>query len=151
MSDKFADIPHELMTQYKEAFKLFDSNQDGVIDKDEFSEVTKSIGMDQTAESIKHIIDTIGSDDKVTFTQFIGVMSGKMKNMDTEDDVLEAFKVFDKDGTGKVNAEELTNALSIFCPTLSESDRNALVNEAGVDGDGKIAYEEFVKKLFDFS
>lgn len=151
MSDKFADIPEELMKQYKEAFNLFDGNKDGVIDKGEFIEVTKSIGMDQTEESIQHIMNTIGNDNKVTFTQFIGVMSGKMKNMDSEDDVMTAFKVFDKDGSGKVQADELTNALSIFCPTLSEGDRNALVNEAGVDDDGFIEYEDFVRKLFDFS
>jgi calmodulin len=121
-----------------------------VIDKTEFAEVTKSIGMDQTDASIQLIIDTIGADNKVTFNQFIGVMSGKMKNMDGEEDVLEAFKAFDSDQTGYVNSDELTNALSIFCPQLSEDERKALINEAGGNG-GKIKYDDFVKKLFDFS
>ena len=30
--EKFADIPDDLMEQYKDAFKLFDKNSDGVID-----------------------------------------------------------------------------------------------------------------------
>ena len=151
MTDKFADVSPELMAQYKDAFRLFDGNQDGVIDKEEFAEVTKSIGIDQSAESIQHMIDTIGSDDKVTFNQFIGVMSGKMKNMDTEDDVLEAFKIFDPEGTGKVKAEDLSQALTIFCHNLTEAERNSLINEAGLDDAGFITYEPFVKKLFDFS
>ena len=62
------------------------------------------------------MIDTIGSDNKVTFSQFLGVMSGKMKNMDAEEDVLEAFKAFDPENTGFVVASELENALMIFCP-----------------------------------
>ena len=67
MVDRFADVPKELMSQYKDAFKIFDSNGDGLIDKAEFAEVTKSIGMDQTPESIQIMIDTIGSDNKVTY------------------------------------------------------------------------------------
>jgi len=67
MADRFADVPKELMSQYKDAFKIFDSNGDGVIDKAEFSEVTKSIGMDQSDESIQIMMDTIGSDNKVTY------------------------------------------------------------------------------------
>lgn len=152
MADRFADVPEELMRQYKDAFKIFDSNQDGVIDKQEFAEVTKSIGLDQTEESIQIMIDTIGKDNKVTFNQFLGVMSGKMKNMDTQEDVLEAFEAFDQEKTGFVEASELKNALSVFCPQLSEDERNALINEAGGGGEnGKIKYDDFVKKLFDFS
>jgi calmodulin len=150
MADRFADVPKELMSQYKDAFKIFDSNGDGVIDKAEFAEVTKSIGMDQSDESIQIMIDTIGSDNKVTYNQFIGVMSGKMKNMDTEEDVMEAFKAFDQDKSGFVDAKELDTALSIFCPQLSEDERKALINEAGGSG-GKIKYNDFVRKLFDMS
>ena len=152
MGDRYADVPEELMKQYKDAFKIFDNNKDGVIDKEEFAEVTKSIGMDQTPESIQIMIDTIGKDDQVTFNQFLGVMSGKMKDMDTEAEVLEAFEAFDQDKTGSVDAKELENALSIFCPQLSDAERASLINEAGGGGEGgKIQYDAFVKKLFDFS
>ena len=85
------DIDPSVMAQYKDAFKLFDKNEDGVIDFNEFSEVTKSIGMESKPESIKLIIDTIGSDNKVSFPQFMAVMTGKMKNMDAKKDVLRAF------------------------------------------------------------
>ena len=151
MSDKFSDVPQELMQQYRDAFKLFDSNQDGVIDKGEFAEVTKSIGMDQSEESIQLMIDTIGSNNEVTFSQFIAVMAGKMKGMDTETDVLNAFKVFDKDGSGVVDTEQLIQSLKTFCKNLSEDERSSLINEADPEQTGRIEYEDFVKKLFDFS
>lgn len=151
MSDKFADIPEGLMSQYKDTFKLFDSNQDGVIDKEEFAKITKLIKMEESEESIQQMIDTIGSDDKVTFNQFIAAMSGKMKNMDSEEEVMDAFKAFDEEGNGKVKADSLTDALSIFCPTLSEKDREELIKDAEVDEEGFLVYEKFVKKLFDFS
>jgi Ca2+-binding EF-hand superfamily protein len=62
MTDRFADVPEQQMEQYKDAFKIFDSNKDGVIDKSEFAEVTKSIGMDQSEESIQIMLDVIGKD-----------------------------------------------------------------------------------------
>jgi len=51
--------------------------------------------------------------------------------MDTEEDVMEAFKAFDQDKSGLVDAKELETALGIFCPQLSEDERKALLNEAG--------------------
>ena len=38
--NRFDNVPEELMVQFKDAFKLFDKNGDGVIDLDEFAEVT---------------------------------------------------------------------------------------------------------------
>ena len=37
----------------------------------------------------------------VDFTCFLTLIATKLKDTETEDDVMEAFKVFDKDGQGK--------------------------------------------------
>ena len=36
----------------------------------------------------------------VDFTSFLNLIAHKMKDTETEDDLLEAFRVFDKDGNG---------------------------------------------------
>ena len=142
------DIDPSIMAQYKDAFKLFDKNEDGVIDFNEFSEVTKSIGMESKPESIKLIIDTIGSDNKVSFPQFMSVMTGKMKNMDTKKDVLRAFKVFDEKKDGTVRAGQLKHLLRTFYSVMTVAECDQLINEAGPDVDGNIKYGPFVEKLF---
>lgn len=142
------DIDSTLMAQYRDAFKLFDKNEDGVIDFNEFQEVTKSIGMESKPESIKLIIDTIGQDNKVTFPQFLGVMTGKMKNMDAKKDVLRAFRVFDEKKDGTIRAGQLKHLLRTFYSIMSVAECDALINDAGADAEGNIKYEAFVEKLF---
>ena len=142
------DVDPALMAQYRDAFKLFDKNEDGVIDFQEFTEVTKSIGMESKPESIKLIIDTIGADNKVSFPQFMAVMTGKMKGMDTKKDVLRAFQVFDENKNGTVRAGQLKHLLRTFYSVMSVAECDQLINEAGADSDGNIKYGPFVDKLF---
>jgi Ca2+-binding EF-hand superfamily protein len=142
------EVDPALLAQYRDAFKLFDKNEDGVIDFNEFQEVTKSIGMESKPESIKLIIDTIGSDNKVTFNQFLDVMTGRMKNMDTKKDVLRAFQVFDEKKDGTVRAGQLKHLLRTFYSVMTVAECDALINEANPDADGNIKYEPFVDKLF---
>ena len=142
------EIDPALLAQYRDAFKLFDKNEDGVIDFNEFQEVTKSIGMESKPESIKLIIDTIGSDNKVTFNQFLDVMTGRMKNMDTKKDVLRAFQVFDEKKDGTVRAGQLKHLLRTFYSVMTVAECDALINEASPDAEGNIKYEPFVEKLF---
>lgn len=142
------DVDPALLAQYRDAFKLFDKNEDGLIDYQEFEEVTKSIGMESKPESIKLIIDTIGTDNKVTFSQFMAVMTGKMKNMDSKKDVLKAFKVFDEKKNGTIRAGQLKHLLRTFYSVMSVVECDALINEALPDSEGNIKYEAFVEKLF---
>lgn len=143
-----SDLPPGQMASYRDAFKLFDKNEDGVIDFDEFSEVTKSIGMESKPESINLILDTIGSEKKVTFDQFVNVMTGKMKNMDTKTDVLKAFRVFDEDKNGTIRAGQLKHLLRTFYQIMSSAECDQLISEAQPDEHGIIHYEQFVDKLF---
>jgi Ca2+-binding EF-hand superfamily protein len=40
----------------------------------------------------------------IEFNEFLVLMSKKMKEQETEDEMREAFKVFDKDGNGYISA-----------------------------------------------
>ena len=43
----------------------------------------------------------------IDFPEFLTMMARKMRDTDTEDEIKEAFKVFDKDGNGYISAAEL--------------------------------------------
>lgn len=43
----------------------------------------------------------------IKFSEFISIIARKRKEVDSEEELLEAFKVFDKDGTGYISANEL--------------------------------------------
>jgi calmodulin len=43
----------------------------------------------------------------IDFPDFLTLMSRKMKDTDSEEEIREAFRVFDKDSTGFISAAEL--------------------------------------------
>merc|ERR1712046_539412 len=74
-------------------------------------------------------------------------MAKKMKDTDSEEEIKEAFKVFDKDGNGFINAAELRYVMTNLGEKLSDEEVDEMVNETDVDGDGQVNYEEFVKLM----
>ena len=71
----------------------------------------------------------------------------KMKDTDSEEELQEAFKVFDKDGNGTISAAELRHVMTNLGEKLTDEEVDEMIREADVDGDGKINYEEFVKMM----
>jgi len=72
-------------------------------------------------------------------------MARKMKDTDTEEELIEAFKVFDRDGNGFISAAELRHVMTNLGEKLTDEEVDEMIREADVDGDGQINYEEFVK------
>lgn len=74
-------------------------------------------------------------------------MARKMKDTDSEEEIKEAFKVFDKDGNGFISAAELRHVMTNLGEKLTDEEVDEMIREADVDGDGQINYEEFVKMV----
>ena len=75
------------------------------------------------------------------------VLCSKMKDTDSEEEILEAFKVFDKDGNGFISAAELRHIMTNLGEKLTDEEVDEMIREADIDGDGQINYEEFVKMM----
>ena len=73
--------------------------------------------------------------------------SQQMKDTDSEEELREAFKVFDKDGNGFISAAELRHVMTNLGEKLSDDEVDEMIKEADVDGDGQINYAEFVKMM----
>merc|ERR1712187_940162 len=67
--------------------------------------------------------------------------------MGTEEELNEAFKVFDRDGNGFISAAELRPVMTHLGEKLTDEEVDEMIREADVDGDGQINYEEFVKMM----
>ena len=75
------------------------------------------------------------------------MMARKMKDSDSEDELREAFRVFDRDGNGFIDAAELRHVMVNLGEKLTDEEVDEMMREGDVDGDGKINYEgEFYMK-----
>jgi hypothetical protein len=57
----------------------------------------------------------------------------------------EAFKIFDKNRNGYIEAKELKAVTTTLGQSLTNEEFEAFWKEADVNGDGKLDYEEFIK------
>ncbi|GFP96832.1 calmodulin [Phtheirospermum japonicum] len=83
----------------------------------------------------------------IDFPEFLNLMARKMKDIDSEEELKEAFRVFDKDQNGFISAAELRHVMTNLGEKLTDEEVGEMIREAGVDGDGQINYEEFVKVM----
>jgi len=74
-------------------------------------------------------------------------MARKMKDTDCEEEFVEAFRVFDRDGSGLINANEIRHVMSNLGEKITDEELDEMLGEADVDDDGKVDYEEFVKLM----
>lgn len=51
--------------------------------------------------------------------------------------------MFDVDGNGLIDRDELRKVMSSLNETLSEEELDAMIKEADANGDGQISFEEF--------
>ena len=141
------NLTEEQIAEFKEAFQIFDKDGDGSITTKELGTVMRSLGQNPSDEEVRQMIEEVDEDksETIDFKEFLGLMARKMKETDAEDELLEAFKVFDRDGNGKISAHELRCVMLSSGEDLTEQDIQEMVMEADIDGDGFIDYQEFVK------
>jgi len=144
---------------------LFDKSGDGTITTKDLGTVIRALGKNPTEAELSDIINEVdpNGDGTVDFPSFLTIMARKMKDQDTEEDIIEAFRVFDKDGNGTISAAELRHVMTNLGEKLTEEEvlpvsvvlhRSVLngylqvdemIREADVNGDGIIDYKEFTK------
>lgn len=85
------------------------------------------------------------------FPDFLNLMSRQMKDTDSEEELIEAFKVFDRDGNGMIKIDELKHVMTNLGEKLTDEEIEEMVAEAtnssSANGDGLINYEEFIKMM----
>ena len=84
----------------------------------------------------------------IDFPEFLSLMARKMKDTDTEEELIEAFKVFDRDGNGLISAAELRHVMTNLGEKLTDEEVDEMIREADVDIDGLINFEEFVSMMY---
>ena len=58
----------------------------------------------------------------IDFSEFLTMMARKMKDSDTEEELKEAFRVFDKDGNGYISAAELRHVMTNLGEKLTDEE-----------------------------
>jgi calcium-dependent protein kinase len=136
-------LSKEEKNELLELFQAFDKNGDGVLSKDEIYEGYKSIlGEVEAAKEVERIMNEVDIDRSGTidYNEFVMAATNRQNILNKEK--LEAtFKMFDKDGSGSISAEEIRSFLGNSFTDQKSLD--AIIKEVDGNGDGEISLVEF--------
>jgi calmodulin len=143
------NLSEEKIAEFRAAYELFDKDRDGKITTKELGTVMKNLGQNPNEAELEQMIKEVdlNGDGTIDFKEFLGLMVRKMKDTDTEEELLEAFKVFDKDGNGFITTHELRTVMTTLGESLTPEEIEEMVREADIDGDGQINFNEFIKMM----
>jgi len=144
-----APLTDQQVADAKEAFTLFDKDNDGCITTPELGTVMRALGKNPTEAEIRSIQKEVDPDGRGTINlqEFLSVMSRDIRGYDSEADIRNAWKVFDKDNQGWITTTELRHVLSNLGEKLGPQEMDEMIKESDPDNDGKIQLEEFVRML----
>lgn len=73
--------------------------------------------------------------------EFLDVMASKMGENSFEDDLRDAFLIFDRDSNGYISKRELTFVMTSLGEHITDTAIENMIKEVDLDGDGRVNYE----------
>lgn len=136
MAQKKEDFSKERQDLY-EMFQMFDEDNSGEISSDEFLIVMRAMNMNPTKKEIESMMPK--GKTVLNFDEFCELVTKRKETVDESENLIQAFKTFDKDGNGYLSRDELYELLG--------PDTDEAMKVFDQDGDGQIDYKEFVAIL----
>ncbi|KAM3838148.1 calcium-binding protein 2-like [Diretmus argenteus] len=137
-----------------DAFKEFDYDRDGYLNYKDVAERMRTMGYMPTETELLEIVQQIkmrmgGLMDFEDFTELMGPrMMGETADMLGLKELQSAFVQFDMDGDGKINQEEMKEAVkTMLGEKLKKGELEEILKELDINADGNIDFEEFVMML----
>ncbi|CAD7674987.1 unnamed protein product [Nyctereutes procyonoides] len=141
------ELTEDQKQEVREAFDLFDADGSGTIDVKELKVAMRALGFEPRKEEMKKMISEVDKEGtgKISFNDFLAVMTQKMAEKDTKEEILKAFRLFDDDETGKISFKNLKRVAIELGENLTDEELQEMIDEADRDGDGEVNEEEFLR------
>merc|ERR1712151_561409 len=124
-------LSDEQIEEMREAFNLFDSDKSGSIDYRELKAAMQALGFDVKNDELKKMITDIDADGSghIEFPEFLEMMTGKMGEKDTKEEIMKVFKLFDNDSTGKVSFSNLKRVAKELGENMTEEELQDMIQQ----------------------
>jgi calmodulin len=110
----------------------------------------RSLGSNPTEEELGKIIANVNATKGgvLDFPAFLEIMTQRKSDVDTELEIQEALKVFDKEGSGLLPVAELKHILTNIGERMTDDEVDEMLRDATIDAEGQIKIAQLVKLMF---
>lgn len=140
-------LTEDEVLEIKEAFDLFDNDKSGEIDIEELKQALKNLGIDAKNQTLQNMMTDLDKNQsgKIDFEEFIDMMTAKMSDRDTREDLEKVFKLFlgDDDKADKIALKHLKRVAKELNENMSDEELNEMITRADLDRDGYVDFNEF--------
>mmetsp|Transcript_49473 Transcript_49473/g.80184 ORF Transcript_49473/g.80184 Transcript_49473/m.80184 type:complete len:503 (-) Transcript_49473:95-1603(-) len=134
----------------RDTFMQLDTNGDGLLTPAELKEGLAKAGLKEIPPDLAQIMEDVDSDGSgvIDYTEFLAATLDRRQYMQ-EDVCWSAFRVFDRNGDGRISPEELKQVLcsSDVEEALGAQQVVELMKEVDDNGDGHIDFQEFMQMM----
>jgi len=133
----------------RDTFMALDGNGDGLLTVNEMKEGLQKCGLKEIPPDLQQIMEDVDSDGSgvIDYTEFLAASLDKKVYM-AEDVCWQAFRIFDRDGNGKISREELRHVINDDdVKNAAAKDLADIMKEIDKNGDGDIDFQEFMQMM----
>ena len=147
--EKMEDINISHEKEFKEYFDMFDRDKDNLINIKELKNILQSLGHNPTDLELKEMFNEVDndSDSKIEFEEFLKIINNKLKQEEAEQELIEAFKFFDKEGKGFILENEFKQIILSLGNQISEEELDEILKKIENNNQGYVNYKKFAKLL----
>merc|ERR1712005_31035 len=129
---KKTGLSEEQVEEIREAFSLFDSDASGAIDVRELKAAMRALGFEVKNEELKKMVTDVDNDGNGTieFSEFLSMMTAKMGEKDSREDIEKVFKLFDSDSSNKITFNNLARVAQELGETIDDEELQDMINQA---------------------
>ncbi|CAL5371071.1 unnamed protein product [Camellia sinensis] len=135
--------------EIKEAFELFDTDGSGTIDAKELNVAMRALGFEMTEEQINQMIADVDKDGSgaIDFDEFVHMMTAKIGERDTKEELMKAFHIIDQDKNGTISATDIQRIAKELGESFTDKEIQEMIEEADPDRDGEVSADDFMRMM----
>ena len=147
-------LTEDEIEEIKEAFDLFDTDGSGSIDPKELRAAMQSLGFEAKNQTIYQMITDLDKNKSgdIDFEEFLDMMTARMSDKDTREDINKVFRLFDDDTSGSITIRNLRRVARELGETMTDEELQEMIERADSNGDGAVSMDDFynimTKKTF---
>ncbi|KAI1728576.1 EF hand domain-containing protein [Ditylenchus destructor] len=136
-------LTSDQIEQFRKYFNMFDKEAKGYIKASQVGQILRTMGQ---ALYFKY-----SGSGEIEFEEFAAMVANFVvaseDNEGLEDELREAFRLYDKEGNGYIAVSDLREILRALDDKITEDELDEMIAEIDTDGSGTVDFDEFMEMM----